>query len=92
MNSGANEQVANLGVSMLSQLFKHHDIVRSEILEQITSRIVSRSDSAMEFLSLLQHIIQKYPEEVEKYLSNVITIKNNNMNIHLTMAYRLRIP
>ncbi|KAI9362820.1 FANCI solenoid 1-domain-containing protein [Pilaira anomala] len=92
MNSGANEQVANLGVSMLSQLFKHHDVVRSEILEQITSRIVSRSDSAMEFLSLLQHIIQKYPEEVEKYLSNVIKIKNNNMNILLTIVYRLRTP
>ncbi|KAG2232755.1 hypothetical protein INT48_001109 [Thamnidium elegans] len=68
---GANEQVASLGVNILLQLFKYHDVVRSEILEQITSRIVSRSDSVMDFLRLLQHIIQEYPDEVEKYLTNI---------------------
>lgn len=64
--------MASLGVNILLQLFKYHDVVRSEILEQITSRIVSRSDSVMDFLRLLQHIIQEYPDEVEKYLTNVI--------------------
>ncbi|GAA5807873.1 hypothetical protein MFLAVUS_001253 [Mucor flavus] len=68
---GANEQVASLGVNILLQLFKYHDVVRSEILEQITSRIVSRSDSVMDFLRLLEHIIQEYPDEVEKYLINI---------------------
>ncbi|MBM6386429.1 MAG: hypothetical protein JSY10_20950 [Paenibacillus sp.] len=85
---GANEQVASLGVNILLQLFKYHDVVRSEILEQITSRIVSRSDSVMDFLRLLQHIIQEYPDEVEKYLTNVIYclkcsklyIKTNNFS------------
>lgn len=64
--------MASLGVNILLQLFKYHDVVRSEILEQITSRIVSRSDSVMDFLRLLEHIIQEYPDEVEKYLINVI--------------------
>ena len=65
------ERVANLGVDILLRLFKYHDVVRSEILEQITSRIVSRSTSVMDFLELLACIIREYPESVEKYMSNV---------------------
>lgn len=65
------EKVAQLGINILLRLFKHHDVVRSEILEQITSRIVSRANSAMDFLKLLATIIKDYPDIVEKYLSNV---------------------
>lgn len=65
------EKVAQLGIDILLRLFKHHDVVRSEILEQITSRIVSRANSAMDFLKLLATIIKDYPDTVEKYLSNV---------------------
>jgi Fanconi anemia group I protein len=67
------EKVAQLGIDILLRLFKHHDVVRSEILEQITSRIVSRANSAMDFLKLLTTIIKDYPDTVEKYLSNVST-------------------
>lgn len=70
-SDGANEHVANLGVNILLGLFKYHDVVRGEILEQITSRIVSRSDSAKDFLRLLESIIKEYPDAVESYLTNV---------------------
>ncbi|KAL9554015.1 hypothetical protein MBANPS3_002999 [Mucor bainieri] len=69
--NGPMERVASLGVEILLRLFKYHDVVRSEILEQITSRIVSRSASVMEFLELLACIIREYPESVEKYMSNI---------------------
>lgn len=68
---GPMERVANLGVDILLRLFKYHDVVRSEILEQVTSRIVSRSTSVMDFLKLLACIIREYPESVENYMSNV---------------------
>ncbi|GAN03661.1 Fanconi anemia group I protein [Mucor ambiguus] len=68
---GPMEKVASLGVEILLRLFKYHDVVRSEILEQITSRIVSRSASVMDFLELLACIIREYPESVEKYMSNI---------------------
>lgn len=68
---GPHEQVANLGVDILLRLFKYHDVVRGEILEQITSRIVSRSDNAKDFLRLLENIIREYPDAVENYLTNV---------------------
>lgn len=66
------EKVIQLGINILLRLFKYHDIVRTEILEQITSRIVSRSNSAIDFLKLLSTIIREYPESVDKYLNNVI--------------------
>lgn len=69
--NGPNENVANLGVDILLGLFKYHDVVRSEILEQITSRIVSRSDNAKDYLRLLESIIREYPDAVENYLTNV---------------------
>ncbi|KAG2213869.1 hypothetical protein INT47_001138 [Mucor saturninus] len=68
---GPHEQVANLGVDILLRLFKYHDVVRGEILEQITSRIVSRSDNAKDFLRLLENIIREYPDAVENYLTNI---------------------
>lgn len=71
---GPMEKVANLGVNILLKLFKYHDVVRSEILEQITSRIVSRSTSVMDFLKLLASIIREYPESVEKYMINVMLL------------------
>ncbi len=60
-----------LGIEILLRLFKYHDTVRSEILEQITSRIVSRSSSAMDFLLLLEKIVKEYPDAVEKHLPSV---------------------
>ncbi|KAI8076646.1 uncharacterized protein B0P05DRAFT_579765 [Gilbertella persicaria] len=65
------EKVAHLGTLILLRLFKYHGVVQSEILEQITSRIVSRSSSTLHFLDLLASIIRDYPDTVERYLTNV---------------------
>lgn len=70
-NDSPSDRVAQLGIELLLRLFQYHDIVRGEILEQITSRIVSRSQSVIDFLTLLEKIIKEYPDAVEKYLSNV---------------------
>ncbi|OBZ87914.1 Fanconi anemia group I [Choanephora cucurbitarum] len=70
-HAGPMDKVANLGTDILLRLFKYHDIIRSEILEQITSRIVSRSSSTLSFLSLLATIIKDYPDTVDKYLVNI---------------------
>ncbi|KAI8371281.1 FANCI solenoid 4-domain-containing protein [Choanephora cucurbitarum] len=70
-HAGPMDKVASLGTDILLRLFKYHDIIRSEILEQITSRIVSRSSSTLSFLSLLATIIKDYPDTVDKYLVNI---------------------
>ncbi|KAI9024281.1 FANCI solenoid 4-domain-containing protein [Phycomyces nitens] len=65
------DKISLLGIDVLLRMFKLHDVVRSEILEQITSRIVSRSSSAMDFLQLLENIIKKHPHAVEGYLNSI---------------------
>jgi Fanconi anemia group I protein len=90
-SDGPNQHVANLGIDVLLRLFKYHDVVRSEILEQITSRIVSRSSSATDFLRLLGKIIKEYPDEVEKYLANVLKKPplQNQTNKHVLIYFVL---
>ncbi|KAI8643309.1 FANCI solenoid 2-domain-containing protein [Parasitella parasitica] len=79
------EKVSNLGIDILLKLFKYYDVVRGEILEQITSRIVSRSASVMDFLRLLASIIREYPNCIEKYMSNV----NNDLVLVLVLTDQL---
>ncbi|KAG1213086.1 hypothetical protein G6F68_002062 [Rhizopus microsporus] len=69
--NNANSNLANLAICILARLFKHHDVVRSEILEQITSRIVTRSNSANDFVRLLEIIIRDYPHAIEKHLTTL---------------------
>ncbi|KAI7907432.1 FANCI solenoid 2-domain-containing protein [Cokeromyces recurvatus] len=83
------EQVAQLGINILLRLFKYHDIIRSEILEQMTSRIVSRANSATNFLKLLAKIIRKYPETVEKYVNNIKDILDILSFLPLSIAEHL---
>ncbi|KAG0167084.1 hypothetical protein DFQ28_006686 [Apophysomyces sp. BC1034] len=68
---GPMDKVASLGVRILLKMFKLHDNVRSEILEQITSRIVSHSSSAMSFLEILKKAIKESPHVVEEYINNL---------------------
>lgn len=72
--NNANINLANLAIHILARLFKHHDVVRSEILEQIMSRIVTRSNSANDFIRLLEIIIRDYPHAIEKHLTTVSSI------------------
>ncbi|KAI8086670.1 FANCI solenoid 4-domain-containing protein [Halteromyces radiatus] len=68
---GPLDEVISLGIDILLKMFKLHDITRAEILEQITSRVVSRSSSSMHFLDLLETLTTNCPYEIEKYISNI---------------------
>ncbi|KAI9312564.1 hypothetical protein BX666DRAFT_1865743, partial [Dichotomocladium elegans] len=68
---GPMEKVMSLGKSILIRMFELHDFVRLEILDQITSRIVTRSTSIPPFLELLETLIEQCPYAVEPYLANV---------------------
>ncbi|CAO3626334.1 unnamed protein product [Cunninghamella echinulata] len=71
LKHGPLDNVVELGINMLLKLFKLHDIIRAEILEQITSRIISRSNSSIDFLRLQERLITSCPHELEKYLNNI---------------------
>ncbi|RUS21607.1 hypothetical protein BC937DRAFT_92129 [Endogone sp. FLAS-F59071] len=66
-----NDQACDLGVHMLLDVFKIHDMVRTEILDQILSRIVSRSNSVMHFLALLELIVTECPQTLLGYLPRI---------------------
>ncbi|ORZ10530.1 FANCI solenoid 4-domain-containing protein [Absidia repens] len=69
--AGPMDHVIALGIDVLLKMFKLHDIARIEILEQITSRVVSRSTSSLHFLDLLEKLTTNCPYEVEKYINNI---------------------
>ncbi|CAO3609229.1 unnamed protein product [Cunninghamella blakesleeana] len=71
LKQGPLENVIGLGIDLLLKMFKLHEIIRSEILEQITSRIITRSNSSIDFLHLLERLITDCPNELEKHLNNV---------------------
>lgn len=87
--SNAGSKISNLAITILSQLFKHHDVVRSEILEQITSRIMTRSNSAIDFIKLLDNIIRDHPYTIEKYLSSLKDTLDMLSYLPLKIAERL---
>jgi hypothetical protein len=49
----------DLGIHILYKLFKLHDIVRMSILDEIMSRILSKSSSIFKILELFEKIIKK---------------------------------
>jgi Fanconi anemia group I protein len=46
-------------------------MVRAEILDQIQSRIISRSSSVENFLDLLELIVKETPEFLYNYITRV---------------------
>ncbi|KAI8988264.1 FANCI solenoid 2-domain-containing protein [Mycotypha africana] len=86
---GPMERLSKFGVEVLLRLFKYHDIVRGEIFEQITSRIMSKSSSTMEFLSLLGTIMREYPDTVESHLNNIKDILDVLSFLPLNIADKL---
>ncbi|KAF7730861.1 hypothetical protein EC973_001379 [Apophysomyces ossiformis] len=74
LRPGPMDKVASVGVRVLFRMFQLHDNVRSEILEQITSRIVSHSNSAASFLELLKEVISELPHVMEGYISNLTSM------------------
>ncbi|KAI8331312.1 FANCI solenoid 4-domain-containing protein [Chlamydoabsidia padenii] len=68
---GPLDHVIALGTDVLLKMFKLHDVARIEILEQITSRVVSQSSSSLHFLDLLEKLTTTCPYEIEKYISHI---------------------
>ncbi|GBC07259.1 hypothetical protein RclHR1_07340005 [Rhizophagus clarus] len=63
--------VKDLGTKILLEMFKIHDMVRAEILDQIQSRIISKSSSVEYFLDLLESIVKETPEFLYNYITRI---------------------
>ncbi|CAG8563078.1 2562_t:CDS:10 [Ambispora leptoticha] len=70
-NMTANDLMTELAIQILLEMFKIHDMVRAEILNQILSRVVSKSSSIGNFLALLEIIVKKAPDALMNYLSKI---------------------
>ncbi|OZJ03311.1 hypothetical protein BZG36_02261, partial [Bifiguratus adelaidae] len=57
-----------LGVRILADLFKVHEIVRHEILAQISQHILARSDGALYFVHLLELIVKDQPNSLRVHV------------------------
>nr|CAG8603704.1 2479_t:CDS:10 [Entrophospora candida] len=66
-----NEAASDLGVIILLEMFKMHEMVRVEILDQIQSRVVSRSPSVGHFLTLLEIIVKEKPDSLNDYIQRI---------------------
>ncbi|CAG8498714.1 14052_t:CDS:10 [Acaulospora colombiana] len=67
----ASELTSELGITILFEMFKIHDMVRAEILDQILSSIISKSASAENFLNLLEMIVKEAPHYLVNYLPKI---------------------
>ncbi|RHZ81659.1 hypothetical protein Glove_117g487 [Diversispora epigaea] len=67
----ANELTSNLGITILFEMFKIHDMVRAEILDQILSRVISKADSVEHFLILLELIVKEAPHSIINYITRI---------------------
>ncbi|CAG8588240.1 15320_t:CDS:10, partial [Racocetra persica] len=67
----SNEMAGDLGTIILFEMFKIHEMVRVEILEQILTRVISKAPSAGYFLNLLQLIVKETPHSLHNHLSKI---------------------
>lgn len=66
-----NERACELGASILAETFKTQASARTEILDCIMSRIVTKSSNTVYFLDLLESITMDCPDALEEHLSRV---------------------
>eukprot|EP00698_Gefionella_okellyi_P015230 TRINITY_DN4297_c0_g1_i1.p1 TRINITY_DN4297_c0_g1~~TRINITY_DN4297_c0_g1_i1.p1 ORF type:complete len:1288 (-),score=301.62 TRINITY_DN4297_c0_g1_i1:2000-5287(-) len=59
-----NDAAIQLGIKVLYSLFRRHEAVRDEILEQIFSRVITRSDAAVRYLELLAKIVNEHQQQI----------------------------
>jgi hypothetical protein len=62
----------DLGIHILYKLFKLHDIVRMSILDEIMSRILSKSSSIFKILELFEKIIKKCSNATIPYHNKIL--------------------
>ncbi|KAF9913165.1 hypothetical protein EC991_003625 [Linnemannia zychae] len=66
-----NERACELGASILAETFKTQASARTEILDRIMSRIVTKSTNTVYFLDLLESITKDSSDVLEEHLSRV---------------------
>ncbi|RIA87302.1 FANCI solenoid 2-domain-containing protein [Glomus cerebriforme] len=66
-----NDMAKDLGTKILLKMFKIHDMVRAEILDQIQSRVISKSSSVEYFLNLLELIVKETPNFLYNYVTRI---------------------
>ncbi|CAG8499966.1 11646_t:CDS:10 [Paraglomus brasilianum] len=65
------DMVGELATRILLEMFKLHDVVRNEILDQILNRIIGKSTSVTYFLRLLEMIVYEAPQALHSYLPRI---------------------
>ncbi|KAF8977816.1 hypothetical protein BGZ46_007093, partial [Entomortierella lignicola] len=84
-----NELACELGATILAETFKTQASARTEILDNIMSRIVTKSTSTLFFLSLLESIVKNSPEELEEHLPRIKESLDYLSFLSLSTAVRL---
>ncbi|CAG8517853.1 10924_t:CDS:10, partial [Gigaspora rosea] len=67
----SNEMAGDLGTTILFEMFKIHEMVRAEVLEQILIRVISKAPSAGYFLNLLKLIVKETPHSLHNHLTKI---------------------
>ncbi|KAG0017878.1 hypothetical protein BGZ82_000628 [Podila clonocystis] len=65
------DYACELGAAILAETFKTQESVRTEILDHIMSRVVTKSASTMYFLNLLETIVKESSEALIEHLPRV---------------------
>lgn len=65
------EYACELGAAILAEAFKTQESVRTEILDHIMSRVVTKSVSTMYFLNLLETIVKESSEALIEHLPRI---------------------
>ncbi|CAG8554981.1 4990_t:CDS:10 [Paraglomus occultum] len=65
------DMVGELATRILLEMFKLHDVVRNEILDQVLNRIIGKSTSVTYFLRLLEMIVYEAPQALHSYLPRI---------------------
>ncbi|KAF9574437.1 hypothetical protein EC968_006597 [Mortierella alpina] len=84
-----NELACDLGATILAETFRTQVSARSEILDHIMSRIVTKSASTVFFLELLETIVKDSSEALEEHLPRIKESLDYLSFLSLTTAVRL---
>ncbi|KAF9282708.1 hypothetical protein BGZ68_005817 [Mortierella alpina] len=84
-----NELACDLGATIIAEIFKAQVSARSEILDHIMSRIVTKSASTVFFLELLETIVKDSSEALEEHLPRIKESLDYLSFLSLSTAVRL---
>ncbi|KAG0200521.1 hypothetical protein BGX28_006426 [Mortierella sp. GBA30] len=84
-----NECACELGATILAETFKAQVSARTEILDHIMSRIVTKSSSTVFFLELLETTVKESTDALEEHLPRIKESLDYLSFLSLTTAVRL---